>query len=166
MSEKQREKSTDKNKKSAVEKVITEQDEYVEGDFVFRWYHLTALVVVLGLLVLAGVTFFRRYDVSLIGSERQLRTSYGCTEGGHKPDYRYFGVADGDMFKLNGKKLERTDNLDEAILELGVINGKPNFKVKENGEWQEKRLEFGAEGVYVIDEYAECKPGITIHLSV
>ena len=166
MSESQNENQSKKKTKSAVEKVIAKQEVYEEGDFVFRWYHGLSLLIVLGLLVTAGVTFFGRYDLSLIGSERQLRISYGCTEDGEEPDYRYFGVSDGDMFKLDGKKIKRTDNLDDAILQLGTINGKPNFKVKENGEWVDERLEFGAEGTYVIDEVTECKPGITVHLSV
>lgn len=165
MSESQKE-NKPKKSKSSVEKIITEQEEYEEGDFIFRWYHGLSLVIVLGLLVTAGVTFFRRYDFSLIGSERQLRISYGCTEGDDEPDYRYFGVSDGAMFKLDGKKIKPTDNEEDAFLHLGVINGKPTFKVKESGEWKEERLEFGAEGTYVLDEYTECKPGIKMHLSV
>ena len=165
MSESQKE-NKPKKTKSSVEKVIMKDEEYDEGEFIFRWYHGASLVIVLGLLILAGVTFFRRYDLSLIGSERQLRISYGCTEGDAEPDYRYFGVADGDMFKLDGKKIKRTDSEDDAILKLGVINGKPEFNVKENGEWKTERLEFGAEGTYVLDEVTECKPGIKVHLSV
>ena len=155
-----------KKNKSAVEQVIQKEEEYSEGEFVFRWYHIASLVVVFALVMTAGTTFFRRYDISLINSKRQLRISFGCTEGDVEPSYRYFGVSDGDMFSADWKNIRRVTNADEAVLQLGVINGKPEFQVKENGEWVTERLEFGEEGTYVIDEGAECKPGIKIHLSV
>ena len=155
-----------KKNKTAVEKVIEKEEEYSEGEFVFRWYHLASLVVVFALVMTAGTTFFHRYDFSLINSERQLRIAFGCTEGDAEPSYRYFGVADGDMFSADWKNIRRVTSVDEAVLRLGVINGKPEFRVKENGEWVTERLEFGEEGTYVIDENAECKPGIKMHLSV
>jgi len=153
-------------KKSAVEKVVTEQEEYIEGDLVIRWYHIASLVVVLALVVTAGVKFFGRYDMSLINASRQLRAYYGCTENVEDPNYRYFGVEDGEMFSVKDGKLKQTDNREDAILELGVINGKPSFKVKQDGEWVEDSLMFGEEGTYVIDSSLQCKPGIKIHLSV
>ena len=75
-----------KKNKSAVEQVIQKEEEYSEGEFVFRWYHLASLVVVFALVMTAGTTFFRRYDISLINSKRQLRISFGCTEGDAEPE--------------------------------------------------------------------------------
>ena len=135
-------------------------------EFVLRWYHIASVVVVLVLMIVACVTLFRRYDPSLVGSERMLRVSYGCTEGDNVPSYRYFGVADGDMFSVGESDIHATESLDEANLQLITINGKPNIKVKKDGEWVDERIEFGDEKTYVIDSEADCKPGMTVHLSI
>ncbi len=135
-------------------------------EFVLRWYHIASVVVVIGLVITACVVLFRRYDLSLIGSERMLRISYGCTEDEDAPSYRYFGVADGDMFSVSESDIFRTESLEEANLQLITINGKPSIKVKEDGEWKDERIEFGDEKTYVIDSKAECKPGMKIHLSI
>jgi hypothetical protein len=135
-------------------------------EFVLRWYHLASVVVVLGLVIMACVVLFRRYDLSLIGSERMLRVSYGCTEDASAPSYRYFGVNDGDMFSVGEADIYRTESLDEANLQLITINGKPSIKVKEDGEWKDERIEFGDEKTYVVDSSADCKPGMTVHLSI
>lgn len=135
-------------------------------EFVLRWYHLASVAVVLVLVIVACATLFRRYDPSLINSDRMLRVSFGCTEGEHTPQYRYFGVADGDMFNVGEADIVRTESLDEANLQLVTINGKPSIKVKEDGEWVDERIEFGDEKSYVVDSEADCKPGMTVHLSV
>ena len=135
-------------------------------EFVLRWYHIASVIVVVGLVITACVVLFRRYDLSLIGSERMLRVSYGCTENEDTPSYRYFGVADGDMFSVGEADIFRTESLDEANLQLITINGKPSIKVKEDGEWKDERIEFGDEKTYIIDSQAECKPGMKIHLSI
>lgn len=135
-------------------------------EFVLRWYHIASVVVVLILMIVACITLFRRYDPSLIGSERMLRVSYGCTEGDNVPNYRYFGVADGDMFNVGEEDIARTESIDDANLQLITINGKPSIKVKEDGEWKDERIEFGDEKTYVVDSKAECKPGMTVHLSI
>ena len=135
-------------------------------EFVLRWYHIASVVVVLILMIVACITLFRRYDPSLIGSERMLRVSYGCTEGDNVPSYRYFGVADGDMFNVGEDDIVRTESIDDANLQLITINGKPSIKVKEDGEWKDERIEFGDEKTYVVDSKAECKPGMTVHLSI
>lgn len=135
-------------------------------EFVLRWYHIASVIVVVGLVITACVVLFRRYDLSLIGSERMLRVSYGCTENEDTPSYRYFGVADGDMFSVGEADIFRTESLDEANLQLITINGKPSIKVKEDGEWKDERIEFGDEKTYIIDSQAECRPGMKIHLSI
>ena len=153
-------------RKAMHDKVITKKAAPTpKEEFVLRWYHIASVVVVLGLVITACVSLFRRYDLSLIGSERMLRVSYGCTENEDAPNYRYFGVSDGDMFSV-GEDIFQTESLDEANLQLITINGKPSIKVKKDGEWKDERIEFGDEKTYVVDSEAECKPGMKIHLSV
>ena len=41
-------------------------------EFVLRWYHFASVAVVLVLVIVACVTLFRRYDPSLINSDRML----------------------------------------------------------------------------------------------
>ena len=126
-------------------KIIKEAAPTPKEEFVLRWYHIASVVVVLGLMITALVVLLHRYDPSLIGSERMLRVSYGCTEGDNVPSYRYFGVADGDMFSVGESDIYATESLDEANLQLITINGKPSIKVKEDGEWVDERIEFGDE---------------------
>ena len=135
-------------------------------EFALRWYHIVSLVIVLILMIAACAVLFRRYDPSLIGSEKMLRVSFGCTEGDEAPSYRYFGIKDGDMFSVGEGDIYRTESLEEANLQLVSINGKPSIKVKEDGEWKDERIEFGDEKTYVVDSGAECKPGMKIHLSI
>lgn len=154
-------------RKAVREKKLTEKAApTAKEEFVLRWYHLASVAVVLILMIIACIALFRRYDPSLIGSDRMLRISYGCTEESHEPDYRYFGVKDGDMFNAGEADIVRTESLEEANLQLIVINGKPSIKVKEDGEWVDERIEFGDEKTYVLDSKADCKPGITVHLSI
>ena len=70
------------------------------------------------------------------------------------------------MFNVGEADIVRTESLDEANLQLVTINGKPSIKVKEDGEWVDERIEFGEEKSYVVDSEADCKPGMTVHLSV
>ena len=154
-------------RKATSEKKLTKKAAATpKEEFVLRWYHIASVVVVLILMIVACITLFRRYDPSLIGSERMLRVSFGCTEGDNVPNYRYFGVADGDMFNVGEGDIVRTESIDEANLQLISINGKPSIKVKEDGEWVDERIEFGDEKTYVVDSEADCKPGMTVHLSI
>ena len=137
-----------------------------DEEFVLRWYHIASVVVVSGLMIVALVTLLHRYDPSLIGSDRMLKVSFGCTENAEAPSYRYFGVNDGEMFSVGAGDIYRTESLDEANLQLISINGKPSIKVKEDGEWVDERIEFGDEKTYVVDSGADCKPGMTVHLSI
>lgn len=166
MSEKSQ-KNQKQDEKIEIIDVVRAAEEPEESVFAFRWYHYAALAVTAVLLVVAGSVLLHRYDPSLIGSDRMLRISYGCTEGDNvKDSFRYFGVKDGDFFSASLKDIKRVDNADSADLELVYINGKPSIKVKQDGEWQDDQIEFGEDGTYVLDSATECKPGIKIQLSI
>lgn len=135
-----------------------------------RWYHVAATVVVLGLAVMAIITIFARFDMSLFGSEYTLKYTAGCTTtiGGPdllpEPEYRYAGIKEGDYIGTEGV----THNLDEAFIEI-VELGDNKVKIKtrnfQTNEWTAEELRYGTEKSVTTELVFDCIPAISFTIS-
>ena len=129
-----------------------------ETEYVVRWYHIAATAVVLVLVICAVVTFFRRFNPTLVSSDYTLKIAAHC-DGANAED-RYLGVNVGEMYTAteSGSVL-KTDNRDEALLEVTRLEGSTaGVKVKNTrGEWSEKSFNFGATQSDAVSENENCK---------
>lgn len=134
-----------------------------------RWYHIVATVVVLGLVAIAIIRIFSRFDPSLIGSTHMVQYRIGCTTSIAGPveeslaalDYRHAGVKVGDKFGVGGIAKDEGDAYIK-IAELGPNNATIKVRNYYTNEWSEKELRYGEKYTATIEEAPDCMPGITI----
>lgn len=122
-----------------------------------RWYHILATAIVAVLAIIAIGTIFRRFSLSLIGSNRTLQIAAHCD--GEESENRYFGISQNELYAVSHDGEVRTTlNRDDAVLELlelGVSQVKVN--VKEKGEWREESVNYGSRNTATVGETDECK---------
>ena len=129
-----------------------------ETEYAIRWYHVAATAVVLVLVVCAIVTFFRRFNPTLMSSDYTLKIAAHC-EGQNAED-RYFGVKADEMYTATESgDISKVNNRDEAFLEIVKLDGAAvDVKTKSaQGGWEEKHLDLGAVQSDVVSENESCK---------
>lgn len=129
-----------------------------ETEYVIRWYHIAATAVVLVLVICAVVTFFRRFNPTLVSSDYTLKIAAHCD--GQNAEDRYFGVKADEMYAATESgDISKTNNRDEALLEITRL-GKSSADVKiknAQGEWSKKTFNFGAVQSDTVSENESCK---------
>ncbi len=166
MTEKSKSKTTDTTSKH-VKNTQTEVADNKGNSL--RWYHIIATVVVLGLVVIAIIRIFSRFDPSLIGSDHMVQYYIGCTtsisgpikKNSFNPDYRHAGLKEGDKLGVNGFAKDEGDTYIKVVT---LDDNKATIKVRDfySNEWSIKELRYGEKFTTVIEEAPDCMPGITI----
>ncbi|MDO4220232.1 MAG: hypothetical protein Q4D22_03330 [Candidatus Saccharibacteria bacterium] len=135
-----------------------------------RWYHIVATVVVLGLVVIAIIRIFSRFDPTLINSQYTIRYATGCTTTIAGPiekkdiKYRYAGIKEGDMLGDGGIVKEEGDAY-VKIVELGANKVKIKVRDLYTNEWSEKEIRYGQEFEAYYGAIADCMPGISFTIN-
>ena len=143
-----------------------------EGGVSLRWYHIVATVVVLGLVVIAIIRIFSRFDVSLVNSPYSIRYATGCTTSIAGPiekdtirhDYRYAGIKEGDMLGEGGIVKNEGDAY-VKIVELGANRVTIKERNVFTNEWSEKTVRYGEEYTTTYEAAPDCMPGISFTIN-
>jgi len=130
-----------------------------------RWYHITATVAVLILVIIALVRIFSHFDFTLFGSQYTIKYTIGCTTSisgeveRSYGSYRYSGIENGALIGADGFTEEKGDAYIE-IIELGTSRVKIKTRDFATNEWSEKEIRYGAENTQQIDDTSDCVNGI------